>query len=308
MHRSALWLVLAGAPWLCGQAAAGPHPFSDDGGTVNWQLIYPAALDAAQRTGKPLFVEATYRTTGGGKHMLGDIYQDSKIRQLLNRHFVAVVVDYQRPPADLKAMFGRIEGNGMPIVMVLDGRGQFVNGHRRPSRDELVADLEQALGLRTMAVPVAKEAELNKHLEKLQAELEAKNYKKAVAEFKAVATVRGYSLLKDKAHDLMDGAQAEGLKKLDDALAHARKKEFAEARKLLEAAAKDFPDLPIADEAKQHLAAVKVLDTAYQQSAAVKGPAWKAATVQYLDQLLQQYPNTPYANLALRRKTEIMKN
>ena len=50
----ALWLLsLVGAPLF-----AGPHPFHDDGGSVNWRPNLAAALKAAQASGKPVFIEA----------------------------------------------------------------------------------------------------------------------------------------------------------------------------------------------------------------------------------------------------------
>lgn len=41
-----------------GLAYAAPHPFHDDGGAVNWKPSWRAALEAAQRAGKPIFLEA----------------------------------------------------------------------------------------------------------------------------------------------------------------------------------------------------------------------------------------------------------
>jgi hypothetical protein len=50
------------AVFLCPLAAppllAGPHPFHDDGGSVNWRPNLAAALKAAQASGKPVFIEA----------------------------------------------------------------------------------------------------------------------------------------------------------------------------------------------------------------------------------------------------------
>jgi hypothetical protein len=37
---------------------AGPHPHYDDGGAVNWKPSWPAALQAAKSTGKPIFIDA----------------------------------------------------------------------------------------------------------------------------------------------------------------------------------------------------------------------------------------------------------
>ena len=40
------------------QLLAGPHPFHDDGGAVNWRPNLAAAPKAAQAAGKPAFIEA----------------------------------------------------------------------------------------------------------------------------------------------------------------------------------------------------------------------------------------------------------
>ena len=39
-------------------ALGAPHPLHDDGGAVNWRQNMRAALEAAQRSGKPIFLEA----------------------------------------------------------------------------------------------------------------------------------------------------------------------------------------------------------------------------------------------------------
>lgn len=54
MRSSAALLAL----FLGSLATAGPHPFHDDGGAVNWRPNLAAAMKAAQATGKPIFIEA----------------------------------------------------------------------------------------------------------------------------------------------------------------------------------------------------------------------------------------------------------
>ena len=53
MLLAVFFFSLAAAPVL-----AGPHPFHDDGGAVNWRPNLAAALKAAQSAGKPVFIEA----------------------------------------------------------------------------------------------------------------------------------------------------------------------------------------------------------------------------------------------------------
>ena len=57
MSRFWVSLVLSAGLAVCGRAAAGPHPLHDDGGAVNWRPTLRAALDAAQRAGKPVFID-----------------------------------------------------------------------------------------------------------------------------------------------------------------------------------------------------------------------------------------------------------
>ncbi len=53
----ALVLLLVGQ-FFTQSALADPHPFHDDGGLINWKPSLRSALDAAQRGGKPIFLEA----------------------------------------------------------------------------------------------------------------------------------------------------------------------------------------------------------------------------------------------------------
>jgi hypothetical protein len=38
---------------------AGPHPNHDDKGAVNWRPTYKGAIEVAQKTGKPIFLEGS---------------------------------------------------------------------------------------------------------------------------------------------------------------------------------------------------------------------------------------------------------
>ncbi len=51
-------LTMAVVLLAAGPAMAGPHPFHDDGGAINWKPSLRAALDAARVGGKPVFIEA----------------------------------------------------------------------------------------------------------------------------------------------------------------------------------------------------------------------------------------------------------
>src|SRR5262249_3992249 len=153
------------------------------------------------------------------------------------------------------------------------------SGARNP--EQLGADLAKVLANKAVALPKAREADLTKQLVALEKALDANNRKQANTTFQAILRLRGYNAAKDKTHDLMDAAQAEGVKQLCEAVAHTRKDEYDHAGKLAADVAKDFAGLPIADEAKEHQAALKLLEAAHQLSADKKGN-WKQTVTQRL--------------------------
>jgi hypothetical protein len=231
--------------------------------------------------------------------------QDPKVSQLLKRHFVALAVDIDNAPKEIQPLFGKIEGKTLPFLLCVTDRGQFLHG-TSGARDpeQLVTDLTKALANKAVALPKSREADLGKQLEALQKALDANNRKQANTAFQAILRLRGYNEAKDKAHDLMDATQAEGVKQLRDAVGHARKDEYDDAGKLASQVAQEFAGLPVAEEAKEHLAALKLLETAHQLSADKKGN-WKQTATQRLNTLLSKHGDTPYATLAQQRLQEL---
>ena len=231
--------------------------------------------------------------------------QDPKVSQLLKRHFVSLVVDIDNAPRELQPHFNKIEGKTLPFLLCVTDKGQFLQGTSGPrNAEQLVADLTKTLGNKAVALPKAREADLTKQLETLEKALDANNRKQSNTAFQAILRQRGYSQAKDKAHDLMDAAQAEAIKQLRDAVAHAGKDEYDDAGKLAAQVVKDFGGLPIADEAKEHQAALKLLEAAHQLSADKKGN-WKQTAAQRLNTLLSKHGDTPYATLAQQRLQDL---
>jgi hypothetical protein len=231
--------------------------------------------------------------------------QDPKVSQLLKRHFVALAVDIDNPPKELQSHFSKIEGKTLPFLLCVTDRCQFLHGSSGArNAEQLAADLTKTLANKAVALPKAREAELAKQLEALEKALDAHDRKKATTAFQAILRLRGYNEAKDKAHDVMDAAQAEGSKELRDAFARARKDEYDDAGKLAAHVVSEFAGLPIADEAKEHQAALKLLEAAYHQGADKKG-SWKQTAAQRLNALLSKYGDTPYASLAQQRLQEL---
>jgi hypothetical protein len=233
--------------------------------------------------------------------------RDPKVSKLLHRHFVAVAFDIGRVPPPVNALFPRTGGKAMPFIVVMNPRGQYLAGTSGfRNAQQLAADLEKVLGDRTLALPKAREAELTKQVAALEKALAEKKYKQATTAFQAVARARGYSALKDKAHDLLDEAQKDAAKQRDRAVALARQDEYAEAGKLLADMARSVADLPIAAEAREHQSALKLLQAAHKITTDKKG-VWKQSAMRQLTLVLTRHPDTPYASLAFQRRKELFK-
>src|SRR5262249_32349445 len=182
------------------------------------------------------------------KQLASVTLQDPKVSQLLKRHFVSLVVDIDNAPKEIQPLLGKIEGKTLPFLLCITDRGQFLHGTSGArNAEQLATDLEKALANKAVALPKAREADLAKQLEALEKALDANTRKQANTTFQAIVRLRGYSEAKDKAHDLMDRAQADGIKQLRDAVMHAGKDEYDEAGKLAVQVAKEFAGLPIAD-------------------------------------------------------------
>jgi len=216
-----------------------------------------------------------------------------------------LVVDIDNTPKELQPLLSKIEGKTLPFLLCVTDRGQFLHGTSGPRNPEqLAADLGKTLADKAVALPKGREAELTKQVEALEKALDANNRKLGSTAFQAILRLRGYHEAKDKAHDLMDARQAEGIKQLHDALAHARKDEYDDASKLATHVAMDFAGLPIADEAKEHQAVLKLLEAAHQLTADKKSN-WKQTAAQRLNTLLSKHGDTPYAMLAQLRLHEL---
>ena len=294
-------------PWA---ADAAPHPFDDDAGNVNWRPSIAAALQLAQKTGKPLFIEACKEGDGDCRQMANGALRDPIVGLTLSRHFVSVAVDKEKAPPELQEVFKRVEGNKLPYLVFLTDKGQYILGISGPREaKKFQGDLEEVLKGKQLAVAKKSEADLSRHVAALQKALDAKDYRKALLSFHSIEQIHGYNPEKDRAYDLMDKAQEEGANVLRKAFDLARKTDLNGAR----AALSDFPaksmsGLPIAAEAKDHQAAFKLLDAATQTMTAKKVANWKLLTVQQLDTLLGKYADTPYASLAMSMRRDVMRD
>jgi uncharacterized protein YyaL (SSP411 family) len=289
-------------------ASAAPHPFHDDGGTVNWKWSLAAAQETAKRTGKPILIEACRESCGICKQMAGTTFKDAKTNSMMNRHFIPFVVDVDNAPPEITGLYDKVKGMTLPFIMFVTEKGEFVQGSSGfRAAEELRGDMVKVLGNKAFILSKKNEAELTKQTESLAKLLEARSYSKASASLAVINKIKGYSSSKDKAYDLLDAAQADAAKKVTEAVKFAEEDEYAKARESLSGIAKEYAGLPIADQVKDELAAIKLLETAHQNATAKKGPG-KMTAAQQLTTVIDKYGDTPFAALALKRKKELAKD
>lgn len=305
MTRIALLFGRIPAQVITGLASAAPHPFHDDGGAVNWKSSLAAAQEASKLTGKPIFIEAARESCGICKRVAATTLRDPKVSQTAKRYFISIAVDVDNPPPAVRDLFSKVSGNTLPFIMFVSDSGQFIqgsSGYRSPT--EFHDDLEKVLKSKGMALPVKSEGELTKQTDVLAKALEGKSYAKATPALTAINKLKGYSPLKDKVFDLLDSAQEEATKKVAESVELATQDKYTEARGVLTGVAKEYAGLPIADQVKDQLAALKLLESASQTITGKKG-MWKQAAVQQLGQVVAKYGDTPFANLAVKRMREL---
>jgi hypothetical protein len=303
-HRLLVGVVALAGLAILELASAAPHPFYDDGGAVHWRP-YQQAFVLAQKYGRPVFIEVSKDKDKLCEKLVVTSFKDERISQFLNRYFVPVSLDFTKQPAEMTKLIGQA-GKAPPIILLLNEKGQYLqglSGFKKPNEieGELIKVLEEKYG-----VPKAKDAEIEKKLELLAKAVEDKAWAKAKPLFNEIVAIRGYSAMKDKAYEVMDAAQADGNAQVKEAYGSVRKDDYAEAKKGLEKVIKDFSGAPVADQAKEHLAAVKVMEFAHQCATDAKVNR-KAEAVRQLDGVLGKYGDTPYAGLAQSRKKDLTK-
>ena len=229
--------------------------------------------------------------------------QDAKVKQTLKRHFVCYSVDANKTTPDIQAFFGKTKAN-VPFLIFVNERGQYIEGSGFKKADEFQALLTKVLEDKAFAANKAQEAALTKQVDALGKIIDDKEYVKAGPVVAAINKIRGYSATRDKYYDLLEPVQADAEKVLVDTATLVKNDEYTEARQNLDKVIKDYGGLPVVDQAKDHLAAVKLLEAA-NQLIKDKKTNYKAQAAQRFDFVQQKHADTPYAGLAGSRKKEL---
>src|SRR5438046_3037071 len=150
--------------------------------------------------------------------MVSSTIKDSKVSGLIKAHFIPFAVDMANAPAELKMVL-QAAGEAHPYVVYLNDKLQPIHSSSgMRDVEEMVADLEKVLENKQLAMSKANEAEMDKQVTNLDKALGDKHYKEATAAWNALNKLKGYSKNRQKAYELMDKAQADGMKKQSDAV------------------------------------------------------------------------------------------
>ena len=307
MHR---WIGVFGivvALSTLSSALSGPHIYHDDGGMVNWRASLPEAVSEAKKLQRLLVIQICKDDVNGQK--LTSMFKDERLSQLLNRFCVPVVVDSKVANADptVKALLKKLGAE--PVILFLNDKGQYLSGLsglRKTGEIEgqVLDNLKEHF-----KISEAVDKKLDAQIKELDIHITGKDWAKAVPLFKAIVAVKGYSTKKETAYELMDTAEADTTLKYRDVLSHTAKKEFDEAKTILTELLKnkDIAPLPMAGEAKDYLAAVKLMEEAEKHANDTKKTTARNAAIKNLDMVVSKYGDTPFANMAAVQKREILK-
>ncbi len=308
MHRALSLLLLGAGMAVLTSATAAPHPAGhDDGNAVNWRLTYTNALKEAQTSGKPIFVLGFFEEDGNSKNVAA-LLKEPDVQKLVNRYFVPLAINAKTNNMKENSIlfpFDKIGGNTLPFVTMFTDKGQFILGSNGPrKKEDLLAYIKKALSDKSQVISPAVEANLGKQVEGLQKAIEAKNFKQAGQTYATIMKNRGYSANKDKAFDLMDEAQFDGVRLLKEAVQLADMNQYGDAKKLIADVPKEYAGLPVATEYKEHVESLKLLEEAYK-STTDKKVGWQGAALAKYTAVLTKYPDGAYSGVAIKHRNEV---
>jgi thiol:disulfide interchange protein len=127
------WPMLKGVFYGVAGAAAPP-----DG--IEWRTSFPAALDEARESGKPMLVNFTADWCPPCRVMKHDVWPDEQVQHAITESFVPVMIDVDDPS---NAMVGRQYGvMSIPTILVVDADGKVLRQGNFMTRNSLLQFLE----------------------------------------------------------------------------------------------------------------------------------------------------------------------
>ena len=115
-------LGLLAAPLALSGAPARAKPAKKQIAKVNWQPSYAAAMKAAKRSGKPLFIDFYTDWCGPCKYLDQTTYRDAKF-VAYSRGWVMVKVNPEKSEMG-RRLFDKYKLSGYPSMVFTDARGK----------------------------------------------------------------------------------------------------------------------------------------------------------------------------------------
>lgn len=301
MLRSSLGLVGVLCLVLASNASAGPHSFYTNLTEIRWQPDLATARAQAEKLDRPLLVFIYGRQCGFCKKLAASTLKDAKIDKAVNRHFVAVSLEDVNLPQEIVAHTNKLPRQVIPSILYLDSKGQFLSGTTGfREKDEMLEDLQKAQQKLPPASP-DDELDIARQLRLLAKALEAKKYASAGTAFGLILKTKGYSAKRDKAYDLIDAAQEDAVKKIAEAVGYAAGGKYETATATLNEVLEEYAGLPVAQDAGDELAAVKLVRAA--DEAAEEGKKERALSL--LAEVQTSFAESAAAALARKRKAKL---
>jgi hypothetical protein len=289
------------------QGHAGPHPYHDDKGAVNWRPSLASAFQESRATGKPIFLEATRDNETHSANFAAVTFPHPDVRRLLRRDFVCVSIDRDALPPQYDRFIKSKSISTVPVSLFLTPYGDVVVVRQDdPGPADVLPILKKVLTDPRFSMAKNKETEVNHQVELLAEALKAKDGKGIQAAWNSIQKTPGLCPSKMKAGDLLDEAEEPARKKIDEAAKLVREEKYSLARIALEEANQAGGSLPIESEIKQTLETVPLLESATNIEGA-KGDKWKQKAANEYQHILQKYPDTVLATWTQIRLRNLLK-
>lgn len=125
---------------MLGVAAVG-SPSADASAEVQWRKDGPALLESKQE--RPVLLRFTASWCGPCRVMNSNVWPDARVVQAVNKRFIPVELDIDRPEVQALAQKFRIVA--VPTIVLLDKDGREVDRANFMSSEETLRFLEQAI-------------------------------------------------------------------------------------------------------------------------------------------------------------------
>jgi hypothetical protein len=288
LASAALCLALVGAARAFAQdAPAAPessHPYFDDRGALAWNTTLAGAQEAARREGKLILIEFGRLKCGNCRSFVERVVPDARVRERLARIAVGLAAECDPPGRDedvARLLFEHIpDAKTLPFVGLVTADLEWVAGYSG-RRDATAFLREVAKAEKSPSRPASKEE--REKLEKLRADAEAAfakdDFRAVVAAARAADATGGRCAERDALDELRARAAGWAEDRLAgvEATLRSGSGDVAEAKKRLQAIARDFAGEPVGDDAKRGSDAVARREAI--DAARAAGDAAKAASL-----------------------------